>query len=342
VTINESSFSLQEIKIEVTNKCPLVCIHCSSDSTPNNIIEIKENKCLSILKEAKELGVEEVAFSGGEPLVYPYIENVVEYAVNSGMKVILYTTGNVDAVKDRLIFLKSNELSKIIFSLYAANEKINDFITRTAGSFNKTIHAIKESVLIGLDVEIHFVALSRNYKELKQIVELSSELRISKISILRFVPQGRGSLLQNDIMNKLQYFELKKMIENLIEKGYQIRTGSPLNFLWINNNPVCFAGINRLIIAPDLRIYPCDAFKQILAEDIVKSNSYSTLDCYNLRDCWEKSPYLNVVRKYLCSDAEEPCKSCNNYKKCISGCLAQKVIKYGGLVKKPDPSCLLS
>ena len=44
-------FRLQEIKLEVTYRCPLTCIHFSSDAMPSSSIEMKRKDCLQILEE---------------------------------------------------------------------------------------------------------------------------------------------------------------------------------------------------------------------------------------------------------------------------------------------------
>lgn len=138
----------------------------------------------------------------------------------------------------------------------------------------------------------------------------------------------------------MQFLELRMAIETLRREGYDIRTGSPLNFLMVNEHPSCRAGIDRLIVAPDLRIYPCDAFKQVLAEEIVGTASLSSLDGASLRECWEKSPYLEAVRTQVASGVVEPCESCRSLVRCRSGCLAQRTILAGELVTGPDPMCL--
>ena len=72
--------------------------------------------------------------------------------------------------------------------------------------------------------------------------------------------------------------QLKHTIENLRRNGIEIRTGSPYNFLLLNPEPKCTAGIDRLIVGPNLRVYPCDAFKQIEVEEIVGADDYSCLE----------------------------------------------------------------
>ncbi len=335
-------FILKELKIELTYRCPLACIHCSSDATSSNNIEISPDKCFEIINEAINMGVEEIAFSGGEPLVWRHIEDAIDLAASGNIKVILYTSGlGKNNIEKSLENLRNKGLDTIIFSLYGADAINHEQITRINGSFNKTINAIKNSKKIGLNTEIHFVALATNYKVLKDIAEMGKQNGVSNISVLRFVPQGRGYLLKSALLNKLQNLELKKIINELRREGYNIRTGSPFNFLLLNDQPKCCSAIDRLIIGPDLRIFPCDAFKQIISEEIVETNEFSSLEKSTLNECWKKSLYLNTIRNYLTTEFAEPCKSCKYFENCLSGCLAQKFIYHGNVEKSPDPMCLL-
>jgi radical SAM protein with 4Fe4S-binding SPASM domain len=141
-------------------------------------------------------------------------------------------------------------------------------------------------------------------------------------------------------MSKAQNLELRRMIKSLRTNGHNIRTGSPYNFLMVNQEVCCPSGIDRLIVGPDLRIYPCDAFKQVKAEGLVGTLDYSTLDGRSLRECWDRSPFLEAVRKYLTTPFADECASCRALEWCASGCLAQKVLASGDMRKQPDPDCI--
>lgn len=333
-------YSLSEIKIEVTYKCPLACIHCSSDAYSDNPMEISYEKCKEIIEQAKELGVNEIAFSGGEPLIYKYIDDIISLTHNYGIKTCIYTSGNISNIEKRFERLKNAGLDKAVFSLYSYISENHERITRIYGSFEKTICSIKECIKDGINTEVHFVAVSQTYRELNQVAVLCKEIGVNKISVLRFVPQGRGSLYSQGILNKDQNLELIKIIRTLKFDGFDIRTGSPFNVLLLNKKPECYAAINRMIITPDLRVYPCDAFKNILAEDIVGTLNFSILNNNTLKDCWNNSSYLNKIRAELVQPVEEPCNNCNSYDLCKSGCLAQKFIHYNKLNNVQDPACL--
>ena len=332
---------LKECKIEVTYKCPLACVHCSSDATPENTTEISKEKCLTIIQDAVSLGAKEISFSGGEPLQWNGIEEAVALSSSNGIDVSIYSSGNMVHQKERMKSLTSCGTARIVFSIFGSVALSHETVTRTRGSFNKTLGSIEAAKDVGLKTELHFVPLSMNYRELPKVFDLATVLGINVVSVLRFVPQGRGHLIRNYSLDRLQNLELKRIIETARNDGLIIRTGSPFNFLLLNDQPKCTSGIDRVIIAPDLRIYPCDAFKQIKAEELVGTLDYSKLDRWSLRECWERSPFLGAIREYLTTNFQEPCLSCSKLEMCLSGCLAQKVLVAGDLRKQPDPMCIM-
>ncbi|MCK4829580.1 radical SAM protein, partial [bacterium] len=113
-------FKLREIKIEVTYRCPLACIHCSSDATPSSSLEMSREECLQIIHEAIQMGAEEVAFSGGEPLIWPGLDEAIDAAVCGGLHVIIYTSGNIPKAGGRIEHLAKLGVNTFIFSIFSA------------------------------------------------------------------------------------------------------------------------------------------------------------------------------------------------------------------------------
>lgn len=334
-------YRLKELKIEVTYRCPLACVHCSSNAGSESDVTISLQKCSEIIKDAAKLGVKEIAFSGGEPLVWPHISNAVQLCSDCGIRPTIYTSGNCDDIDESFHNLHDAGLKRAVFSVYSPNEQEHIRITRRCDSFQNTLHAISVCVELGITPEIHFVAMASNYLVLPDVVELAKKLGVGCVSVLRFVPQGRGLMIRNhDTLSYEQNKDLIKIINNIRAAGFNIRTGSPFNVLLLNKDPHCMAAKDRLIIAPDLSVYPCDAFKQIKASQIVSDTSFSSLESVPLEKCWNSSTYLNTVRNAIDQPPKGRCKSCRMYDSCKSGCLAQRFIAYGSLDPQPDPSCL--
>lgn len=330
------SFKLEEVKIEVTHDCALKCVHCSSMADSRFFQQIEPQDCERILCQARDLEVGDIAFSGGEPLAWPHIANAVRRSKQLGFRVTIYSTGIVKDVKGILRELKEARIDRAIFSMYSANYEIHDSITRVSGSFIATVHAIKTAINMGIKVELHFVPMKSNFLELGGIVKFAEGMDIDKISVLRLVPQGRGSA-GNLSLSIADTIALKKMISDHRGKGTNIRLGSPYSILCPADSPSCGAAINKMTISPTLSIAPCDAFKQITAQSLGIDDEFGNLSTCSLKAAWEKSSYFNLIRDYLFSSVGAACVSCQSLEKCHSGCVAQKVHHSGNLLKVQDP-----
>lgn len=338
--LDKSPFTLRELKIEVTHDCMLQCVHCSSNAIANSGRSMEWPPCEQILDDAVAMGVKEIAFSGGEPLLWEYIQDAVEKSSRHGMETFLYTTGNVPSAQITLGNLRSAGLTRTMFSLFGINAKQHEKVTRLEGSYARTLDLASYCVGLGLETEFHFVPMSFNYRSLPGIAELARCMGVKRISVLRLVPQGRGTKEKDRQLSHPENLELRKMIITLRAAGHDIRLGSPYNFLMLRDNPRCHSGIDRMTVGPDFRIFPCDAFKHISPEEIGVISEYSDLKQYSLSECWEKSPYLGAVRKLLTTEFSNECKICPKLGSCNSGCMAQKFYTYGDLRKCPDPLCL--
>ncbi len=182
--------NLREIKFEVTDKCPLKCIHCSTDASQNNSRYVAWADAQRILHEAFKLGVREISFSGGEPLLWPELEKAVKLANKHKVATSIYTTGIHSDIPNILQSLNRQGLTKGIFSLYGGCATTHEQITGCKGSFERTVNSMTLAVELGIDVGVHFVPMALNYKYLSDVVTLSRNLGAGQVSVLRLVPQG--------------------------------------------------------------------------------------------------------------------------------------------------------
>lgn len=288
-----------------------------------------------IVRQAIQMNVKRISFSGGEPLLWGSLDRLISTCHTENVATSVYTSGVAPNNVHKIKHLKTCGLTNIIFSLYAASPDIHDSITCTENSHQETIKAIRFSKSIGLTAELHFVPLKCNYSELPALAELAYKLGVEKLSILRFVPQGRGKKHNDLALSRKQTHELLNLI-NIASKFVPVRVGSPYSILLCSQNPKCMAGVDRLTISPDLSITPCDAFKRVKSIDIAGTDEYSSLDKWTLQECWNKSPYLNIVREYIKAPLNALCSACDDSHLCLSGCTAQKYLQCGGLIKVQD------
>jgi len=303
-------------------------------------------KVCELIKEFDYFGGEKLRISGGEPLCYEGLSVIIDACRGTNFETAIYTTGissngsSLMPLSDHMLDLVCESNIKIIFSLHGAREKTHDSLTQVEGSFDTTMSAMERALEAGASVEVHVVPTAINLNEIASMTRLLASMNIKKVSWLRFVPQGRGQL--NRDMLQLSKERLKKLarMKTELQQVYQtitIRTGAPFNILCPESAVSCDAGLSVLTIRPDGSVAPCDAFKQFRTGD-----AFSNILHNSLAEVWNKSDFLNKVRKIYEYRLASPCSSCSLYSQCASGCLAQKAIAAGILTDGRDPECPLN
>lgn len=111
------------LQIHVTRKCNLKCLHCYSSSGPEETETLPVAQLLDAVRDAKALGYTLVSLSGGEPFLYPDMEELLGFAHGLGMRTAVVTNG-MFLDKRRLDGLKG-VLDLIVVSLDGAPERHN-------------------------------------------------------------------------------------------------------------------------------------------------------------------------------------------------------------------------
>lgn len=172
--------------------------------------------------------------------------------------------------KEELIKLKELGLDKIVFDYQAYEYETDAYLMgRNQESHTNLLDSMLNASLIGLKTDIHFIPMKPNYNEIPDILEMLEIAGINNISILNFVPQGRGLINVKQLM--LSKEELDEFME-ILEKNRNIysgtiRIGIPLMG---NNTHKCNAGLEKLDIKFDGTILPCPAFKELDEETMKK------------------------------------------------------------------------
>lgn len=307
---------LKEVKIELTNKCSRNCKHCSSSATSNNknLKELDFNHVSKIIREAKLMGVETIVFTGGEPLMYDRLCELVKLTSSLGMKSIIYSFAfRNDQTLKQYRTLIENGLNKIIYSLADTLSNEKDLSTYEKGEFFDKVFEGSNAIL-----GFHYAVSKDSIDRLNEVVNktiqtFDNKKYFDKISLLRFVPHGKGT---NDMdLTREELLSIKDLYLSNNNKS-RIRLGSPWNILGIENSP-CIIADEIMIICFDGIAYPCDSIKYFTELGIsgnIKDNSLSEM--YN-------SEYFTNIRNLNVSNS---CSSCNQYSICKSGCIGQKII----------------
>lgn len=207
-----------DIRFLLTNNCNYNCYFCHNEGA---CTEFSENE-LSVEQYVKLYKVyskmekwEGVTLSGGEPLIFSYIDELSQKLWEQGAKITLVTNGSM--LSNHFQALKY--INRINVSIHTLNEDNYNNITGRKNLLNQ----VKENLLIvrkmypNLEIRLNVTPCKSNYWniiELKRLIEFSKKIK-SSLKITELFPiNDKNSVSVKEIteeLEKLEYvFVLKK------------------------------------------------------------------------------------------------------------------------------------
>lgn len=305
---------LFEVTIEVLQRCPNKCIYCSSWSSLDKTEALNFDTICGIVDDAVELGAEQINVSGGEPFLRTDIISIIDYIKSKGLKIRLYTSGiyysqGFQSIPDTLLEAIAGKVDTLIFNFETA---ISDLYAKIMGTVPGNLLLIEETIKkatnLGITVEAHLVPMKCNYREIPQTLELVYSQGVSKVSLLRFVQQGRSvENVEVAVLAKEEEEALKEMLKDLSRKyGDQLRLGKPYRS---ERFSTCWTGTIRLAVRYDGFVFPCGSFKDGMMT--FKGFAPENIREKSLSEIYRDSEYIKAVReelaKYYEGEVSEPC-----------------------------------
>ncbi|MDD5772148.1 MAG: radical SAM protein [bacterium] len=194
-------------------RCNMHCAHCSNLSLAKKkkVLTIESLKDLS--RQADEMGLAQFTISGGEPLTFPDIDDVIS-ALNPEKFHLAMSTNGLLLDKSRAEHLKKIGLDKVKISLDSIDEKIYQQTRGKNEGYKKAIEALFIAREAGLQVNIQTVISHQTCRTpaTKQIAEFCQKNLFNfDIMIAKAVGRWEGKeevLLDEQDVNYL--IELKK------------------------------------------------------------------------------------------------------------------------------------
>ena len=187
--------------LELEPRCNLRCQFCYNywkdgrHAVPRRLSPAELIGCLDALLNG--VSCDKAALSGGEPLLYPGLDQVLAYLTGRGIPTVLTTNGLL-LTEERLRHLVGLGLHGVQVPLHAATPEPHDELTG-GKSWEASIRAILLARRLAVPVTPVFVATRRNVTELSRVVQLIWLLGVHRIIFNRFVPGGLGLLYEESL-----------------------------------------------------------------------------------------------------------------------------------------------
>lgn len=173
---------LDNITIELTQKCNLRCMHCylridqHIEGCHIQKTDISDSSIIMIMKEAKDLGCKNVVFSGGEPLCRSNFLDLCSYASSLGLNLSIATNGTIIS-KHIAQSLKKIRLQRISVTVYGF-DRDSFAITTGQDMFDRLLESINNLKNEKIPFQIRFVAVPLLIENISKVHAFTKKLGV--------------------------------------------------------------------------------------------------------------------------------------------------------------------
>jgi MoaA/NifB/PqqE/SkfB family radical SAM enzyme len=227
--------SIGIIQLQYNYFCNFRCIHCSikpmqTANEGKRKLTIPDIK--NIYAEADSIGLARTTITGGEPLVFTDLDELVK-AINPEKFYINCDTNGWLMSPAKAKHLKDIGVDRIQLSLDSLDQKEHDDFRRTYGSFEHTINAVDYILDAGLDIFMQTVVTKQRLysDEFIKYLEYFGSLGISVfVSFAKPVGAWEGNfdaLMDKDDLEYMNALEKKYNVFTHLTAAYGLSLGCP-------------------------------------------------------------------------------------------------------------------
>jgi SynChlorMet cassette radical SAM/SPASM protein ScmF len=337
--VSKSAYPLRRVYFYLTDDCNLACRHCwiapahAAQGPSRSFLHIELFR--SILDQAKTMGLRSVKLSGGEPLLHPGIQDILEMLLLEDLSVVIETNG----------VLCSRELSEKIagcrspfvsVSLDGAEGGTHEWVRGVSGSFEAALQGIRNLVASGIRPQVIMTVMKRNRDQMAAIIDLAHSLGAGSVKFNLVQPTARGEQMSRagETLDIEELLELGSWVENTLSKETPIRV--------LFHHPAAFRPLGRMLGDSGDGCGACGIFgiMGVLADgsyalcgigksvpELVFGHAEKDL----LQDIWCNASALREIREGLPHRLKGICGACLMKGLCLGACIAQNYYSAGDL-----------
>ena len=224
--LDEYKKNINYAEISLTDKCNLKCVYCMPEDKVYDSDIINDTLLFSdykfIINGLAQVGINKIDFTGGEPLLYPQLVELIKYTTfDCNIDDVSITTNGI-GLHEIAYELKQSGLKSVNISLDSLKSYKYKAITRGA-NLNYVLKSINRCLDLGIKVNINCVIIKKfNDDEIYDFIDMTNYYPVD-IRFVELLPFGEGEYLYEN-----GYFNLTKFI-NETDLLYKIQDEEELN-----------------------------------------------------------------------------------------------------------------
>jgi pyrroloquinoline quinone biosynthesis protein E len=320
---------------EITYRCPLHCPYCSNPTRMRSEDELQTDEWQGAFRQAADLGVLQVGFSGGEPLVRRDLAELIRGARQAGLYTNLITSG-VGLDEKRALELREAGLDSVQLSFQSDDVDLADEIAG-AKAHQVKLDAATHVRDAGIPLSLNFVIHRRNIDRLPQLIALAETLEATRVELANTQFYGWAFL------NRAALLPTREQVDRAREvaTAAQARLAGKIDIFYVlpdyyeTRPKPCLNGWGQryLTINPVGDVLPCPT-----ASSAIPEMRFENVRAQSLDWIWRESESFNRFRgtEWM----PEPCRSCPQREIDFGGCRCQAALLTGNAANT-DPVCTL-
>jgi PqqA peptide cyclase len=321
---------------EVTYRCPLHCPYCSNPTRMRSDRELTTDEWGRVIREAAGLGVLQIGFSGGEPLVRRDLAELVHAAREARLYTNLITSG-VGLDENRARELRDAGLDSVQLSFQSDHADLADEIAG-AHAHQRKLDAAAIIGATGISLSLNFVIHRRNIDRLPQIIELTETLNAGRVELANVQFYGWAFL------NRAALLPTREQVARAREVATAAKTrlAGKIDVFYVlpdyyeTRPKPCLNGWGQRYLTVNSigDVLPCPTASSAIPDLCFENVRQRSLDWI-----WRESESFNRFRgtEWM----PEPCRSCPQKEIDFGGCRCQAALLTGNAANT-DPVCTLS
>lgn len=301
----------------ITYRCNARCIYCSAYKKITKEKELTTNKVINIIKQAAKLGVCNITFTGGEPLLREDIITLINEAKKHNIHVSINTNGAL--LKKKAKELVDSGVDTIIISIDSYDPKTHDGIRQYLGLFKLAEEGIEKVKSLRKSrkplISIRGVVSVKNYKQLNKFVLFWKD-KVDSISLQPLhdnIPSSVNYYTSKNLnmqeKNRKDYVKefnkIKRIYPSFNSYYYNEFENFFFNRDYLKNKFKCCSGFFNIKIDPYGNVYPCASLTKkignLMEKTLIKIiRSKELNDFKKLKKeciCWSQDSLINVYLK---------------------------------------------
>jgi MoaA/NifB/PqqE/SkfB family radical SAM enzyme len=245
--------------LSITPRCPCKCVHCSADRfVTEKRRELTLDELKSVVDQAVDLGVSNVVFTGGEPMVRQDLYDLIAHVDKTRAHVMIFTSGVLLTDKN-VERLAAAGLDSLNVSIDADSAATHDELRRMPGAFQKAFEGARRARAAGILTGISTYGSHETVASgsLEHILNMARDDGFHEVTIFDCVPTGKFLNAPEVRMGRKDIKRIRAMAErfNASEHPMGITAQAKAN---AHDGGGCFGGFAQFYMTCYGDINPCD------------------------------------------------------------------------------------